>query len=219
MIKITSIASIFMIAIYTLPAIATEKNNWYIGGLYSAQSISLSKTERGYVLPKIDRDLTTAGIVVGYNFNQNFSFEASYSKGASGVSLNLGNEYFPDDSLDADIDYQRSLIVKASYPFTDDFDFYITVGFSETKVEIDILSGAISVPNQYATVPISPSWYREDFHKHTYIDSGLNYGLGFNYSVTTKINLYIGYQVLPDWSRKYYAEDWDSINMGLNYEF
>jgi opacity protein-like surface antigen len=200
--KTTSLALTILVFTYISPVLATENSSWYVGGLYTAQKISLSTT---------GRDFNTAGIVAGYQYNNYFALETRFSKGTSGNTFNYDFRDFPDESFDTDIDYQATILIKASYRFTEKFNIYATTGYSKTKIDQEILDPTVDSEGMLIGVNTS---------KFTFTESGFTYGLGLNYKVTNNVNLFVDYLILPNWEPfSTNSENWDSINIGFNYTF
>ena len=186
---------------YISPVSATEDNSWYIGSYYTAQKISQ---------PSTGRDFSTAGLILGYQYNNYFSLETRFSKGVSGNTFNYGFRDFPDNNFDTDIDYQTSLIIKASYPIFEKANIYATTGYSKTKIEQDILDPDVS-SGMLVGVNVS---------NYSFTENGFTYGVGVNYTATKNINLFVDYHILPE-SKSHLvgSESWDSISIGFNYLF
>ncbi|MCW8834475.1 MAG: porin family protein [Colwellia sp.] len=200
--KTILLALTILTSTYVSPILATENNSWYIGGVYTAQKISL---------PSAGRDFNTVGIVAGYQYNNYLSLETRFSKGTSGNTFNYDFRDFPDEGVDTDIDYQVSVLIKASYPINEKFDVYVTTGYSKTKIEQEILDSIVNAEGLLIGVNTS---------NFTFTESGLTYGLGLKYNVTNSVNLFVDYQILPNWEPfSTNSESWDSINVGFNYEF
>lgn len=191
-----------LVSSYISPVLAVEQSSWYVGGLYTAQKISM---------PTAGRDFNTTGIVAGYQYNNYLSLETRFSKGISGNTFNYNFRDFPDKSFDTDIDYQATILIKASYPFTEKFTIYATSGYSKTKIEQELLDPTVDSEGMLIGVKTS---------NVTFTESGFTYGLGLNYKVTTNVNLFVDYQILPNWQTfSINSEDWDSVNIGINYKF
>jgi len=201
--KKTSLALTIIVSTYIFPVLATENNSWYIGGLYSALDLS--------GLSGDSRDFNTAGITAGYQYNKFISFETRLSKGVSGFEHNFG---FSDSGLDdstTDVDYHGSILIKASYPVTDAFDFYATAGYSKIKIEHKSV-----IPNFDSDFRIIGS----DTYNATWTENGFTYGLGISYKVSDKFNILTDYQILPDSERlPTDLKNRDSINISFNYTF
>ncbi|MBC3765486.1 porin family protein [Neptunicella marina] len=181
-------------------AFAAEKNNWHVGSLFTSQKVN-------------DRDLNTFGLTVGYQFNQYFSVQTRYSKGTSGSSEVLDFTNFDKVSLDRDIKYQGSILIKAAYPFANQFSFYGIAGYSKTKAEQDLFESTTDSQGNLTGVNTSPP-------SMTFTENGFTYGVGVDYHVTKNVELFIEYQVLPDWEPlSGISQSWDSINLGFNYRF
>jgi opacity protein-like surface antigen len=56
--------------------------------------------------------------------------------------------------------------------------------------------------------------------KITNSDSGLNYGIGLNYQINEQINIFVDYQIIPDFEPvSGYSSSWKSTTIGVNYSF
>lgn len=201
--KKTYLALTIIVSTYIYPVLATENNSWYIGGLYSAVDLS--------GLPSDSRDFSTAGIIAGYQYNKFISFETRFSKGFSGSEYNYDWRGIKINDSTSDIEYQGSILIKLSYPVTDAFDFYATAGYSKIKIEQKSV-----IPNFDSDfIIIGSDTYNGDF-----TENGFTYGLGINYKMSDKFNIFTDYQILPDWkASSINSENWDSINIGFTYEF
>tara|TARA_R110001583_G_scaffold78901_1_gene213608 strand:+ start:896 stop:1510 length:615 start_codon:yes stop_codon:yes gene_type:complete len=202
--KYIPLALTILASTYISSVSATEDNSWYVGALYSAQEIEGQSLD--------GRDFNTAGIIAGYQYNKYFSLETRFSKGTSGAIYDDWSSF--DQSLDdstTDIDYQGSILIKASYPVTDTFNVYATAGYTKTKIEQDY------------TVPIFDADFMvigsESFNGG-FTEDGFTYGLGLSFKVSDKFNIFTEYQILPDVDRFYDSSgNWDSINVGVSYTF
>jgi opacity protein-like surface antigen len=200
--KETTLALTIILSNYITPVMATENNSWYVGGLYTAQEISL---------PMAGRDFNTAGIVAGYQYNNYFSLETRFSKGTSGNTFNYDFRDFPDEGFDTDIDYQATILIKALYPLSEKFNIYATTGYSKTKIEQEILDSTVDSEGMLIGVNTS---------KFAFTESGITYGVGLNYKVTNNVDLFFDYLILPNWGPlSTNSENWNSINIGFNYVF
>tara|TARA_R110001583_G_scaffold97545_1_gene242401 strand:- start:771 stop:1382 length:612 start_codon:yes stop_codon:yes gene_type:complete len=201
--KTIPLALTILVSTYISPILATENNSWYIGGLYTAQDLS--------GLSPDSHDFNTAGIIGGYQYNEYISFETRLSKGVSGSEFNFGFRGGELDDSTSDIDYQGSILIKASYPVTDTFNFYATAGYSKTKIDqknvIAILDSDF--------IALGSNTYNVSFS-----ENGFTYGLGLNYKVSDKFIIFTDYQILPDWEPSFtHSENWNNINIGFNYAF
>jgi hypothetical protein len=181
----------FAMLVSTYTSTVCADNNWYLGASYNAQNISLN-----------DRDFNTAGVVAGYKYNQYFAIETRFSSGTSGYS---------NGSYSEDIDTQASLSIRASYPIFDSFKLYGLAGYTNTKLKIKGVGYMIdSSGNIIKSYPF----------KVTDSDSGLSYGLGLNYEINEQFNIFIDYQVLPDFEpTSTFSKSWKSTTIGVNYSF
>ena len=152
------------------------EDSWYLGALYNAQDVSLD-----------DREFNTVGKITGYQYNNYFALEGRLSTGVSGHSTSLTFNQGSDINYQEDIDTQASLSIKASYPIDKSFNLYGLVGYTSTKIKtnramliIDSNGGVHALWNP----------------KKTY--SGSSYGVGLNYKLNEKFNIFVDYQVLPN---------------------
>lgn len=194
-----TIVSTIFISTVIAPVSAKTIDNWYVGSLYTEQKISLSP---------VSRDFNTAGIIVGYQYNNYMAVETRFSKGTSGNTFNVSLGGFPAESFDTDINYQTSLLIKVSYPLTDRFGIYATSGYSKTKID------------QNGTFDSGDILTDVNTAKHSYTESGLIYGLGFDYKVSNSVRFFIDYNILSEFNpNPAISADWKSINIGFNYAF
>jgi opacity protein-like surface antigen len=177
----------------------SAENNWYLGALYNAQEISIP-----------DRDFNTAGVIAGYQLNEYFALETRFTTGTSGYSGSYGATK-PEGSYKEEIDTQASLLIKASYPIFHSFKFYGLAGYTNTKLEINGLGqNNDSQGNITGDFPF----------KHSESHSGFSYGLGLDYQINSKFNVFIDYQVLPDFEpNSTISKSWKSTTIGVNYSF
>jgi opacity protein-like surface antigen len=177
---------------------ACAEDSWYLGALYNAQDISSD-----------DREFNTAGIITGYQYNKYFALEARLNTGVSGYSTSLTFNQASDINYKEDIDSQASLSIKLSYPIDKSINLYVLAGYTTTKIKMN-RSMIITDSNGAVIFPY-------DF-KTTY--SGSSYGVGLNYQLNERFNLFIDYQVLPDFDPvSNYSKNWKSTNIGVNYSF
>jgi len=169
---------------------AHADDTWYLGALYSVQEVSIQS-----------RDLNTVGIILGYQFNKYFSLETRLSTGISSYSIT----YEPINAeIEENINTQAALLIKASYPIFKSFNVYGLVGHSNTKSEIKISAS----DHPYSGFPSS---------NLTETGSGFTYGLGLNYQITEQFNMFVDYQVLPEFD--YFSRSFKSASIGMNYSF
>jgi uncharacterized protein YfiM (DUF2279 family) len=174
------------------------EDGWYLGASYNAQDISSD-----------DREFNTAGIITGYQYNKYFALESRLSTGVSGHSTSLTFNQASDINYKEDIDSQASLFIKSSYPIDKSINLYVLVGYTTTKIKTN-RSMIITDSNGAVLSPY-------DFKK-TY--SGASYGFGLNYQLNEQFNLFIDYQVLPDFEPvSNYSKSWNSASIGVNYSF
>ncbi|MCJ8294701.1 MAG: porin family protein [Colwellia sp.] len=185
------------ILVSTYASSAFAENSWYLGAQYSAQEVASSP----------DRELNTAGIVAGYQFNEFFALETRVNIGTTGYS----HQILSDQEYKEDIDTQASLLIKASYPISNGFSIYALAGMSKSKYEITTTSHHTDIDgNTTQTYP----------HLIKASESGFNYGVGLNYKISEEFSLFVDYQVLPELSIvSGDSSNWNSINIGVNYSF
>ncbi len=190
----------FTMLVSTYTSTVCADNNWYLGASYNAQDIS-----------SYSGDFNTAGLVAGYHYNKYFALETRFATGLSGYKGTFGHPESIEGSYNEDINSQISLSVKASYPIFQSFSLYGLAGYTKTKVEISG-TGTIDYPDAGSFVNFP--------FKFTKSESGLSYGLGLAYSINEQFNLFIDYQVLPDFEpSSTYSKSWKSTTIGVNYSF
>ncbi|AEP28312.1 porin family protein [Brumicola nitratireducens] len=179
-------------------ATANAEDSFYIGALYNVQEISA------------DRDLNTAGIVAGYRYNQYFALETRLAKGTSGYSFYFETPQY-DGGYEEDIDSQISLSIKASYPIFESFQVYGLVGFTKTELEINATGPRLNSEGDFFEV--LPYGFTES-------ESGLSYGIGVDYQINEQFNIFIDYQILPDFEpQANFSSSWKSTTIGFSYSF
>ncbi|RUO37338.1 hypothetical protein CWE13_05085 [Aliidiomarina shirensis] len=179
---------------------AQANDTWYVGASYNAQEIS-----------QFNRDFNTAGVIAGYRFTEHLALEARYAGGTSGYS---DFTVLPNDAsveYKEDISSQASLMFKASYPVFEAFSVYALAGYSTTDLEYNSYTGSYDSDDNligYAPVKGSVSY------------DGFAYGIGINYKLSKNFNLFIDYQVLPDFAPDdNVSASWNSATFGINYSF
>ncbi|MGJ8682215.1 porin family protein [Paraglaciecola sp.] len=184
----------------TYASTAYAENSLYLGALYNAQGISIH-----------GRDFNTAGIIAGYQYNKYFVLETRLSSGTSGYSSFYGTPEEPRGSYSEDIDTQASLLIKASYPIFNLFKLYGLAGYTNTKMETNGLGQRNdSEGNIIGNYP----------YEHTESESGFSYGLGLDYQINAQFNVFIDYQLLPDFEpNSNFSKSWESTTIGVNYSF
>lgn len=199
----------FTILVSTYGNTACAKDSWYLGALYSVQKIS-SGVEVQNLPSKIDFE--AVGVLAGYKFNQYFSLEARLAKGTSGYSNTFGylEQIAPETYHNEDLDSQFSLLVKASYPIYESFSLYGIAGYTESRIKIT----GVGIKNGYFG-------NLENFsYSYTTKDSGFSYGVGLTYQLTEEVNVFVDYQVLPDYELGIsLSKDWGSTTLGVSYSF
>ena len=190
----------FTLLASTYASTVNAEDSWYLGALYNAQEISIH-----------GRDFNTAGVIAGYQFNKYFALETRLTTGTSGYSSFYGTPEEPRGSYNEDIDTQASLLIKASYPIFNSFKLYGLAGYTNTKLEI----------NGLAQNNDSKDNTTGDYtYKHTESENGFSYGLGLDYQINEHFNVFIDYQVLPDFEpNSSFSRSWKSTTIGVNYSF
>jgi opacity protein-like surface antigen len=179
---------------------ALADDSWYVGALYNTQEISI-----------LGRDFNAAGIIAGYQYNKYIALETRFSMGRSGYSGFYGTPEEPWGSYSEDIDTQASLLIKASYPILDSFKLYGLAGYTITKLEINGLG-----QNNDSEGNITGNYS----YKHTESENGFSYGIGIGYQISKHFNVFIDYQVLPDFEpNSSFSKSWNSTTIGVNYAF
>lgn len=189
----------FTLLVSTYASNASAENSWYLGALYNAQEISLH-----------GRDFNSAGLIAGYQYNEYFALETRISAGTSGYSGSYRGTKLKG-SYKEDIDTQTSVSIKASYPIFNSFKLYGLAGYTNTKLETNGLG-------QYND---SEGNITGDYtYKQTESESGLSYGLGLDYQINAQFNVFIDYQVLPNFEpNSNFSKSWKSTTIGVNYSF
>jgi len=188
------------LALLTLPSYASESDDWYIGALYNSQKISIS-----------GRDFNALGMIAGYQYNKYLALETRVSVGTEGYSSFYGTPDSREGEYKEDIDTQASLFIKASYPILESVNIYGLAGYSNTKLEIRGL-GQVNDSNSniIGNYPF----------KITETKSGFSYGFGLTYKINEQFNIFIDYQVLPDFEpNSNFSKSWKSTSVGINYFF
>ncbi|MFT6330569.1 MAG: opacity protein-like surface antigen [Bermanella sp.] len=186
---------------------AAESNNWYIGGIYGEQVL--------YGIASDSYEFNSLGIIAGYQYSQYISLETRVSKGISGYEVNQFYEDIQLINYSADINYQASILIKASYPVTDAFYLYGIAGYSETNVDIENTEPDLDED----TLAVISDLLLGSFDR-SFSESGLTYGMGLSYELNDKLNVFVDYQVFPGRASLVgSSEDWNSINVGFSYGF
>ena len=89
------------------------------------------------------------------------------------------------------------------------FKLYGLAGYTNTKIEINGLGQLNdSEGNITGNYP----------YKHTESESGFSYGAGLGYQINAQFNVFIDYQVLPDFEpNSNFSKSWESTTIGVNY--
>ena len=190
----------FTILASTYASSVCAEDSWYLGALYNAQEISIH-----------DRDFNTAGVIAGYQYNKYLALEARLSKGTSGYSSFYGTPEEPRGKFSEDIDTQFLILIKASYPVFESFNLYGLAGYTKTNIEINGIFQAIDSDGN----SIGGGTF-----KHTESQSGFSYGLGLNYLLNEQFNIFIDYQIFPDFeTNSNFSKSWKSTTIGVSYSF
>ncbi|WP_057831180.1 outer membrane beta-barrel protein [Colwellia sp. TT2012] len=187
----------FTILVSAYASSVCAEDSWYFGALYNAQESS--------------RDFNTAGVIVGFQYNNYLALETRFSTGTSGYSSFYGTPEDPWGNYSEDIDTQAAILLKASYPIFDSFKLYGLAGYTKTKLETNGLGQTNdSNGNITGNYPF----------KHTESENGFSYGLGLNYEINAQFSIFIDYQVLPDFEpNSSFSKSWKSTTIGANYSF
>ncbi len=185
----------------TFQANAEDFPNWYIGTHHSEQKITSTP----------DREFNTLGIIAGYQYNQYLALETRFSGGTSGYSHPFNVNKLPNAKYKEEIDTQKAILFKASYPIGHGFNIYALAGITKSKYEI-------TTTNSYTTIEGNTTTTYPYIYKHS--ESGINYGIGLNYQLSESFNFFIDFQTLPRLkidSRE--SSTWKSTSLGVNYTF
>ncbi len=190
-------------AILAYPALAKEKQPWYLGGAYSFQNISFKDIDAH----KVD----TLGVIAGYKIDDIFSLEYRLNTGISNDSFPLPVPSNFSNEFEYEIDYQMSILAKATYQIGRNFDVYALAGFSTTKNHMKFFGSSYDFQGNVISNSTS------NYSKNT---NGFTYGLGLAYQLTKQLNIFLDYQVLPDIdSMGDLKANWHSTSVGLYYLF
>lgn len=187
------------------PALAFEfkiPDNIYLGGSYSTQQYSSSDN---------GRNLQTLGMTLGYRVNDYLSFESRLNKGVSGYSSRYE---LPGSSIGdyrEQLGWHSILAVKGTYPIVGNLSVYGLLGYSNNKLEVDLLSSYRDP--QTGQVQHTPAHI-------TYSERGTVYGLGLKLQTGKHMDIYLDYQKLPDFEPNHpISFSWKAITFGANYYF
>jgi len=194
--KLLSSAITIITSTYASSVCANE--HWYLGAFYDEQEIS-----------RDNQEFNTIGVIAGFQYNKYFSLETRLSTGASGYSSFYGTSKSQKGNYKEDIDSQTSMLIKASYPIFESFNIYALTGYSMTKLEINGL-GQINDENSNIIGDYP--------YQHTETVNGFSYGLGLNYQFNKQLNIFVDYQVLPNFEpSSQISKSWKSYTIGINY--
>jgi opacity protein-like surface antigen len=200
--KLLALTFTTLISTYAPSVIAED--TWYLGGLYNAQETSPDDGD-------FSSDFNTIGVLAGYQYNKYFALEARIATGTSGYTGTFGHPDSTEGSYNEDINSQMSLSIKASYPIFKSLRLYGLAGYTKTKVEI---SGTATID-----APDGVNFINFPF-KITNSDSGFSYGIGLNYQINEQFNIFVDYQILPDFEPDpSYSASWESTTIGVSYSF
>lgn len=176
---------------------ATDLSGWYIGGLYSDQSLSIH-----------GRDFKSGGLIAGYQYNAFFSMEGRLTFGTSDYESFYGTPDSPQGVYQEKVDTQYSLHIKGSYPVTDRFNFYGLFGYTSTDLRF-----------QGAGRPLSPDPSNDSFRVNNKVD-GLSYGLGSEFKATDNLRVFVDHVILEDFDVfNSDARNWTTTNVGITWHF
>jgi len=189
-----------------LPTVqAADETNFYVGVQYSNQKITSTS----------EINLDTAGVVLGYQFNQYFSLETRLNIGNSDYSslCACGDEY-KDHVYKQEIDNQASLFIKGSYPISNDFSVYALAGITNSSYSLE-------TKNHHSVTDGNKTTTKVTFKDMgTNSESGFTYGLGINYQISKKFSGFLDYKILPDLAVSTLdSSSWKSASIGVNYTF
>ncbi|WP_070176115.1 porin family protein [Alteromonas lipolytica] len=191
--KTLNIAS--AVLLLTFVSAVNAENVWRIGATYSFQEVDIN-----------GRDFDAAGLTAGYLYNQYVGLEVRFLAGTSGYSGFYGMPDAPWGNYSEDINTQASLLLKAQYPIFKAIKLYGLAGYSNTEIEINGLAQQNDAEgNITGNVP----------YKQTITEGGFTYGVGLDYQISERFDVFVDYQVLPDFR----SRDWDSITIGVSYSF
>jgi len=142
-------------------------------------------------------DVTNNGIDfrAGYDFNKYVAVEARYAIGAKDT-VTVSDGYYTENVGQGDFD-TYGIFVKPQYPVTEDIGVYALLGYGNVEGS---LSGT------------------------EYLDeNGFQWGLGANYAVTDKVDVFLDYINVYDDDAKVDGENIDldvyTVTIGLSYKF
>jgi len=202
--KLLALALLSSIYSTTTHAIELTSTDWYAGALYSFQKVDIQHVD--------DLGINNLGIIAGYKYDDIFSVEYRHSTSISSDSLNYPTPRYTSLKEEQEIDYQISLLAKASYSITTSLSIYGLAGYDKTKAHIKRDGYQTDFDGNIT------SSFKRNYAKE--ID-GFTYGLGFNYQLTSEISLFIDYQVLPEPKEPHgvVKTSRDSANLGVFYDF
>ncbi|OBP16678.1 hypothetical protein A5320_04630 [Rheinheimera sp. SA_1] len=180
----------------------TMPDNIYLGGSYSTQQYANSNN---------GRNLQTLGMTLGYRLNDYLSFESRLNRGVSGYSTRYELPGSTIGDYREQLGWQSMLAVKGTYPLVGNLSVYGLLGYSHSKLEVDLLSSYRDPQN--GGITHFPS-------SLTSSDSGALYGLGLKLQTGKNMDIYLDYQKLPDFAPNHPVSfSWKAITFGANYYF
>jgi len=200
------LAFTILASIYSSTAHAVEltSNDWYVGALYSFQKLDIKGVD--------SLGINNAGIIAGYKYDEVFSLEYRHNTSITSDSLTYPTPPYTSFKEEQEIDYQVTLLAKASYNITTTLSIYGLAGYDKTKAHIK-REGYQTDFDGNITASFTGN-YAE------YIE-GFTYGLGVNYQLSNELTIFLDYQVLPELKPPHGAitTSRDSANLGIYYSF
>lgn len=177
---------------------AIAKSDWSLGVMHNNQKYGELN------------DFESVGLLLNYQVSEYFSVEARLAKGTEGYNF---YSPFRADGISGDIDWQRGVFVKASYPIYDLLDIYAIAGYSSTKVDYGSLGVTLDENNEVI------EFFPRDV---TSTENGFSYGAGLSYEINESFSMFVEYQALPNVGSRnsgFRSLDWKSVNVGVTYRF
>lgn len=175
---------------------ASAQDNWSLGIIKS----DLRQSSDSNYVPF---DIDTFGFTLGYGITDNISIEGRLTTSTDHSKIDFGQEGLERSE---DIKRQGSIFIKMSIPIYNNFSAYGLAGYANTK---------FSSRTPRATFDENNEFTGSVQHEITRKENGLSYGLGLNYQMDNKINIFIEHQVME----VDYLNDWKSTNIGVSYHF
>jgi len=124
-----------------------------------------------------------------------------------------GNEY-KEHVYKQEIDNQASLLIKGTYPISDNFNVYALAGITNSDYSLETKNHHTVVEGNSTVTTVM----FQDTGKHS--ENGFTYGLGINYQISKEFSAFIDYQVLPELAVSTLdSSRWQSASIGINYTF